>query len=40
MNSVKLQDIRLIYRSLVAFLYTNNELQERESRDFLGGTEV
>ena len=32
MNSVKLQDTRLIYINLLLFLYTNNELSERESK--------
>lgn len=27
MNSVKLQDTRLIYRNMLLILYTNNELQ-------------
>ena len=30
MNSVKLQDIKSIYRILIGFLYTNNKLSERE----------
>ena len=30
MNSVKVQDTKLIYKSSVAFLHANNELSERE----------
>ena len=32
MNSVKLQDAKLIYRNLVASLFTNNELSEGEMK--------
>ena len=30
MNSARLQDIRLTYRKLVQFLYTNNKISERD----------
>ena len=32
MISVKLQDIRLTYKNLLIFLYTNNKLSEKESK--------
>ena len=31
-NSVKVKDSKLIYRYLLCFLHTNNELSERESK--------
>ena len=33
MTIVKLQDIKLTHRSLLAFLYTNNEETEREIQE-------
>ena len=33
MNIVKLQDIKLIHKKILAFLYTNNEKTEREIKE-------
>ena len=33
MNIVRLQDIKLIHRNPLAFLYTNNEKSEREIKE-------
>ena len=40
MNSVKLQDAKLIYRNLVASLFTNNELSEGEMKKTIPFTTV
>jgi len=38
MNSVKLQDTKLIHINFLAFLYTNNERSEQEIKEIISFT--